>query len=74
MEGLAPILEGSPAYIGLLGSKNRWAATKQGLIEQGVSPEKIAKLKSPIGIYIKAETPDEIAISILAEVIDRLKS
>ncbi len=74
VEGLGPILEGSPAYIGLLGSKNRWAATKQGLIERGVSPEKIAKIKSPIGIYIKAETPDEIAISILAEVIERLKS
>jgi xanthine dehydrogenase accessory factor len=74
VEGLAPILEGSPAYIGLLGSKNRWAATKKGLIDQGVSQENIAKIKSPIGIYIKAETPDEIAISILAEVIERLRS
>jgi len=74
VEGLGPILEGSPAYIGLLGSKNRWAATKQGLMERGVSEEKIAKIKSPIGIYIKAETPDEIAISILAEVIEKLKS
>jgi xanthine/CO dehydrogenase XdhC/CoxF family maturation factor len=36
--------------------------------------ENIAKIKSPIGIYIKAETPDEIAISILAEVIEKLKS
>jgi len=74
IEGLGPILEGSPAYVGLMGSKNRWAATKRGLIERGVSLENIAKIKSPIGIYIKAETPDEIAISILAEVIDRLKS
>lgn len=74
IEGLGPILEGSPAYVGLMGSKNRWKATKQGLIERGVSLENIAKIKSPIGIYIKAETPDEIAISILAEVIERLKS
>ncbi len=74
IKGLGPILEGSPAYVGLMGSKNRWAATKQGLIDQGISPENIAKIKSPIGIYIKAETPDEIAISILAEVIERLKS
>jgi xanthine dehydrogenase accessory factor len=57
-----------------MGSKNRWTATKQGLIERGVSLENIAKIKSPIGIYIKAETPDEIAISILAEVIEKLKS
>ena len=74
LEGLAPILEGSPAYIGLLGSLNRWAATRKGLLDQGVSADKIAKIKSPIGIYIKAETPDEIAISILAEVIERQKS
>lgn len=74
IEGLGAILEGSPAYVGVIGSKNRWAATKQGLIERGVSPEKIAQIKSPIGIYIKAETPNEIAISILAEVIERLKS
>ena len=57
-----------------MGSKNRWLATQQGLIERGVSPEKLAKIKSPVGIYIKAETPDEIAISILAEVIEKLKS
>ena len=74
IEGLGPILEGSPAYLGLMGSKNRWTATKQGLIERGVSPENLAKIKSPIGIYIKAETPDEIAISILAEVIEKLKN
>jgi xanthine dehydrogenase accessory factor len=73
VEGLEVILQGSPAYIGLIGSKNRWAATRQGLIERGVSPEKIAQVKSPIGLSIKAETPNEIAISILAEVIERLK-
>lgn len=74
VEGLGAILEGSPAYIGLIGSKNRWAATKQGLIDRGISPEKIEKIKSPIGLGIKAETPNEIAISILAEVIEKLKS
>jgi len=44
------------------------------LIERGVSPDKIAQIKSPIGLNIGAETPNEIAISILAEVIERLKS
>jgi xanthine dehydrogenase accessory factor len=73
VEGLGPILEASPAYVGCMGSKNRWAATQKGLLERGVSPENIAKIKSPIGFYIKAETPDEIAISILAEVIERQK-
>ncbi len=74
VEGLEVILKGSPAYVGLIGSKNRWAATRQGLIDRGVSPDKIAQIKSPIGLSIKAETPNEIAISILAEIIEKLKS
>ncbi len=74
VEGLEVILRGSPAYVGLIGSKNRWAATRQGLIDRGVSLEKIAQIKSPIGLSIKAETPNEIAISILAEIIEKLKS
>lgn len=67
--GLPAILEHKPAYIGLIGSKKRWASTKNALMELGVPEERIAWIKSPIGLYIKAETPDEIAISILAEVI-----
>lgn len=67
--GLPAILEHTPAYIGLMGSIKRWETTKKGLLDQGVSREKIDQIKSPIGVDIEAETPDEIAISILAEVI-----
>ncbi len=67
--GLPSILEHTPAYIGLIGSSKRWGTTKKSLLDLGVSKEKIEKIKSPIGIDIEAETPDEIAISILAEVI-----
>lgn len=74
VDGLELILQGSPAYVGLIGSKNRWERTRKGLIDRGVSPDKIALIKSPIGLSIKAETPNEIAISILAEVIERLKN
>jgi xanthine dehydrogenase accessory factor len=67
--GLPEILEHTPAYIGLIGSLKRWGTTKNALLDQGVPKEKIDLIKSPIGIDIEAETPDEIAISILAEVI-----
>lgn len=67
--GLPAILEHKPAYIGLIGSLKRWASTKNALKELGVPDERVAWIKSPIGLNIKAETPDEIAISILAEVI-----
>lgn len=69
VEGLPAILEQEPAYVGVIGSKKRWDATKEGLVEAGVSEEKIRQIKSPIGLDIEAETPDEIAVSIMAEII-----
>lgn len=69
--GLPTILKCEAAYIGVIGSKKRWATTLEGLRAQGVSEKLIAKAKSPIGLAIKAETPEEIAISILAEVIEK---
>ena len=69
--GLPSILKSEAAYFGVIGSKKRWAATLAGLRAQGVSEDLIAKVKSPIGLAIKAETPEEIAISILAEVIEK---
>jgi xanthine dehydrogenase accessory factor len=61
-------------YLGVIGSRKRWATTLEGLRAKGVSEELIAKAKSPIGLAIKAETPEEIAISILAELIEKKNS
>jgi len=61
---------GTPAYyIGMIGSKKKVLETKQRLIKKGVPPEKLAQVHSPIGLPIGAETPEEIAISIMAEVV-----
>jgi xanthine dehydrogenase accessory factor len=70
IEGLPAILETDVPYIGLIGSKRRWAHTQEKLIEKGISEEALARIKSPIGLFIHAETPKEIAVSILAEIID----
>ncbi|MFA7407762.1 MAG: XdhC family protein [Anaerolineaceae bacterium] len=70
VEGLPALLETDVPYIGLIGSKRRWAHTQEKLIEKGVSKEALARVKSPIGLFIHAETPNEIAISIMAEIID----
>jgi xanthine dehydrogenase accessory factor len=67
--GLSPLLDSRAAYIGIIGSKRRWATTVKALKEKGVSEEKIAKVHSPIGLELHAETPEEIAVSILAEVM-----
>jgi xanthine dehydrogenase accessory factor len=70
IQGLPAILETDVPYIGLIGSKRRWAHTQEKLLEQGIKQEALARIKSPIGIFIHAETPREIAVSVLAEIID----
>jgi xanthine dehydrogenase accessory factor len=68
-EGLKPLLETEAAYIGVIGSKRRWLATRKALMEQGASEEVLNKVHSPIGLELQAETPEEIAVSIMAEII-----
>jgi xanthine dehydrogenase accessory factor len=69
-----PALLASPvAYIGVIGSKRRWATAKESLLQQGISEADLARVHAPIGIEIGAETPEEIAVSIIAEVIATLR-
>ncbi len=67
--GLPPLLEAGPAYIGVIGSRRRWAVTVKELKARGLTDEKIARVHSPIGLELQAETPEEIAVSIMAEVL-----
>ena len=68
-QGLPSLLDSEAAYIGVIGSKRRWLTTVKALKEKGVSNEKIARVHSPMGIELNAETPEEIAVSILAEIL-----
>jgi len=67
--GIGPLLDSSAAYIGVIGSRRRWATTVKDLKARGVSEERIARVHSPIGLELQAETPEEIAVSIMAEVL-----
>jgi xanthine dehydrogenase accessory factor len=67
--GLAPLLDSPAGYIGVIGSKRRWATTVKALKKKGISDAKIAKVHSPMGLELQAETPEEIAVSIMAEVL-----
>ena len=59
----------SPAfYVGALGSRSNNAKRRKRLEEFDVTPQQIARLHGPIGLYIGSRTPPEIAISILAEI------
>ncbi len=67
--GITPLLESNAAYIGVIGSKRRWAVTVKALKEKGVEDAKIMRVHSPMGLELQAETPEEIAVSIMAEVL-----
>ena len=69
VQGLPNLLEGDAAYVGVIGSKRRWLTTVKALKAQGVSEERIARVHSPMGLELNAETPEEIAVSILAEIL-----
>jgi xanthine dehydrogenase accessory factor len=56
-------------YIAFVGSRKKAEALKTALAERGVTAERLAKLKAPAGLDLGAITPDEIAISILAEIV-----
>lgn len=66
---LAALTNRPLAYVGLVGSRRRTALTFQRAQELGVPPEWLERVHTPIGLDIGAETPREIAISILAEVV-----
>jgi xanthine dehydrogenase accessory factor len=69
VEALPSLLETRAAYIGVIGSRRRWEATASTLKEAGVPEENIQRVASPMGLEINAETPEEIAVSIFAEII-----
>jgi xanthine dehydrogenase accessory factor len=68
-EGLGPIIKSKPGYIGVIGSKRRWLETIKKLKEKGIPQHEIEMIHSPIGLELKAETPEEIAVSIMAEIL-----
>jgi len=56
-------------YIAFVGSRKKAQALKAALAQHGVAPERLAQLKAPAGLDLGAITPEEIAISIVAEIV-----
>jgi xanthine dehydrogenase accessory factor len=68
-DALDAVLRTEAGYVSLVASRRRAAVILERLARRGVVPERLACLKAPAGLDIGAETPAEIAISILAELI-----
>jgi len=69
LAALRKMLLRRPAYIGLLGSRNKAEEHRRQLLSEGFSREDVDAVRAPIGLDIGAETPEEIAVSIVAELI-----
>ncbi len=67
--GLPELLKVPTGYIGVISSKRRWKLTEEQLRESGVNKNKLEQIHAPIGLDIQADTPEEIALSIMAEII-----
>ena len=66
---LTQVLNIEAVYIGMIGSKRKRDEIYKALEKEGVEREKLEKVHSPIGLTIGAESPEEIAVSITAELI-----
>jgi len=66
--GIVPLLDSPAAYIGVIGSRRRWAEARKKMEEAGVAKKDLDKVSSPMGLELNAETPEEIALSIMAEI------
>jgi len=68
-ECLAEVLPLETAYVGMIGSRRRVRFVLEMLARQGVSAERLSEIFTPIGLPIGAESPEEIALSIAAELV-----
>ena len=73
-EAVEQALHANSAYIALVANKKRAQEIRRSLELKGAPPEKLAKVHAPAGLSIGAETPEEIALSIMAEIVSEIRS
>lgn len=66
---LREVIASPVRYLGMIGSRRRTTTIRQHLSRQGIAPELLHRVHAPIGLDIGAQTPEEIAIAILAEIV-----
>ena len=61
--------DGNSPRIGVIGSKTKWSSFKSSATKSGVDAERLMTIRCPIGLEIGADTPEEIALAICAEIL-----
>jgi len=69
LPALALALRSQAGYIGALGSRRTHAQRREQLRAQGFSDAELARIRTPVGLDIGARTPEEVALSIVAEMV-----
>jgi xanthine dehydrogenase accessory factor len=70
IEAIEAALARSPAYLGVIASPKRFAQLRDALLARGVVREAIERIATPAGLDIGARTPEEIAVSIMAQIVE----
>jgi xanthine dehydrogenase accessory factor len=69
LEFLQKVLRGEPAYVGVIASRKRFDQVRETLIACGVPRAAVEKVAAPAGLDIGARTPEEIALSVMAQIV-----
>lgn len=69
LECVRAAMKKARAYVGMIGSRNHAVVVKEALLKEGVPEDTVSALHAPIGLPIGSQTPEEIAVSIMAEII-----
>jgi len=70
-DAVAAAIAMQPAYLGVVASRKRFAAMRETLLERGVPGAALDQIKSPAGLDLGGRQPEEVALSILAEIVQR---
>jgi xanthine dehydrogenase accessory factor len=69
LEVLQKVLRGEPAYVGVIASRKRFTQVRETLIACGVPRTAVERVHAPAGLDIGAKTPEEIALSVMAQIV-----
>jgi xanthine dehydrogenase accessory factor len=73
-EAITAALGLRPAYLGVVASRTRFKGVRESLLARGISAEPLDRIRNPAGLDIGARQPEEVALSILAEIVQLSRS
>jgi xanthine dehydrogenase accessory factor len=71
LEVLRSVLACAPAYVGVIASRKRYERLRAGLLSRGIAQAAVARVHAPAGLDLGARTPEEIALSVMAQIVEQ---